>query len=114
MSDEPPTQDAIAEEQRRLDRLRRLSDVTCALLSQSRIPRREATALVAQARREALALFPDKAEVFDLVLAPRFQRILHERWPAGRVLPFPPGRDRAYRLTRVKSRITPSRSKKTK
>jgi hypothetical protein len=82
VSDEPPTPAAIAEEQRRLDRLRRLADVTCAVLRQARISRREGEALVAQARREALALFPDKAGVFDLVLAPRFRRILDERWPA--------------------------------
>jgi hypothetical protein len=89
VSDEPPTQDDIAEEQRRLDRLRRLADVTCAVLSQARISRGEAESLVAQARGEAVALFPDKADVFDLVLAPRFRRILDERWPAERrVLPF--------------------------
>jgi hypothetical protein len=88
LSDEPPTQDAIAEEQRRLDRLRRRTDLTCALLRQAQVSRPEAQALVAQARAEALALFPDKAQVFDLVLAPRFQRILDERWPQGRVLPF--------------------------
>ncbi len=84
-SDEtPPPPDAIAEEQRRLDRLRRLTDLTCALLRQARMPRHEALALVAATRREALALFPDKAAVFDLVLAPRFQRIVDERWPPGR------------------------------
>jgi hypothetical protein len=90
VSHEPPTQEAIAEEQRRLDRLRRLADVTCALLRQTRMSRREAEALVGQTRREALALFPDKADVFDLVLAPRFRRILDERWPGehGRLLPF--------------------------
>ncbi len=90
MSDETPGADAIAEEQRRLDRLRRMVDVTCSLLRQASMPRREAETLVAQTRREALALFPDKAEVFDLVLAPRFRRILDERWPSprGRVLPF--------------------------
>lgn len=90
MNDEPPTQDAIEEEQRRLDRLRRLADVACALLRQTRMSRREAEALVGQTRREALALFPDKADVFDLVLAPRFRRILDERWPGahGRLLPF--------------------------
>lgn len=88
MSDGPPTEDAIAEEQRRLDRLRRQTDIVSALLRQAGMSRQEAEALVAQTRAEALALFPDKADVFDLVLAPRFRRILEERWPAGRVLPF--------------------------
>ncbi len=85
-----PDPEAVAEEQRRLDRLRRMVDITCALLRQASLSRREAEALVAQARREALRLFPDKAGVFDLVLAPRFARILDERWPAARsrLLPF--------------------------
>jgi hypothetical protein len=93
MSDDgKPDPQAVAEEQRRLDRLRRLVDVTCAVLRQTNGPRAEAEALVAAARQQALALFPDKADVFDLVLAPRFRRILEERWPAQRrVLPFRSG-----------------------
>jgi hypothetical protein len=70
-----------AEEQRRADRLRRVVDVACALLRQGRFSRAEAEAIVAQARARALELFPDKGDVFDLVLAPRFRRILEERWP---------------------------------
>ena len=64
-----PDPDAVAEEQRRADRLRRTVDVTCALLRQGRLAR---------------------ADVFDLVLAPRFRRILDECCPrpGGRVLPF--------------------------
>ncbi len=83
---------AIAEEQQRLDKLRRTVDVTCALLRQAVLTREEALALVAAARRDALELFPDKGDVFDLVIAPRMERILRERWPPGgsRVLPFRP------------------------
>jgi len=90
VSDETPAPEAVAEEQRRLDRLRRLVDVTCAVLRQAKLSRPEAERLVAHTRREALELFPEKAEVFELVLAPRFRRILDERWPAtrGRLLPF--------------------------
>jgi hypothetical protein len=84
-----PDPAAVAEEQRRLDRLRRTVDVTCAVLRQAELTRAEARSLVAAARREALALFPDKGGVFDLVIAPRMERILRERWPpGGRVLPF--------------------------
>jgi hypothetical protein len=94
--DEPPDPEAVAEEQRRLDRLRRVVDVTCALLRQPRVSRDEAVELVAVARRQTLELFPEKAGVFDLVLAPRFQRILDERWPPrpdppARILPFRKG-----------------------
>jgi hypothetical protein len=93
MPPEEPDPEALAEEQRRLDRLRRLVDVTCAVLWQSELTRRQAEELVAAARREALSLFPEKDEVFELVIAPRFRRILDERWPAEPgfvVLPFPP------------------------
>ncbi|HVO09265.1 MAG TPA: hypothetical protein VMX54_00815 [Vicinamibacteria bacterium] len=93
-SSDLPDPAAIAEEQRRLDRLRRTVDVTCALLRQAALTRREAEHLVAAARRDALELFPDKGEVFDLVIAPRLERILEERWPARppRVLEFRPRR----------------------
>jgi len=85
-----PDPAAVAEEQRRLDRLRRTVDVTCALLRQADLTRAEAESLAAAARRAALELFPDKGDVFDLVIVPRMERILRERWPPGgtRVLPF--------------------------
>ena len=87
-----PDPEALADEQRRADRLRRTVDVTCALLRQGRLGRAEAESLVAFAREQALALFPDGGDVFDLVLAPRFGRILDECCPraGGRVLPFRP------------------------
>jgi hypothetical protein len=69
---------AIAEEQARADRLRRAVDVACAVLRQGGLSRAEAEALVADTRRFALGLFPGKEDVFDLVLAPRFRRIVEE------------------------------------
>jgi hypothetical protein len=89
MSPEPDPAD-VAEELRRADRLRRIVDVACAVLRQGRLPRAEGEALVAETRRRALELFPGKEEVFDLVLAPRFRRILDEfsRPAAARVLTF--------------------------
>jgi hypothetical protein len=69
---------AVAEEQARADRLRRTVDVACAVLRQGQLSREEAEALVADTRRRALALFPGKEDVFDLVLAPRFERIMDE------------------------------------
>jgi hypothetical protein len=88
-----PRDETLADEQRRLDRLRRVVDVTCALLRQPRLTQDDAAEAVAVARRQVLELFPGKEDVFELVLAPRFQRILDERWPPrpaqpARVLPF--------------------------
>ena len=86
-------QDAINEEQRRLRELRVTVDLTASVIAQGRLGRAEAEALVAATRERALALFPDKAATFDLVLAPRFARLLEEFAPPaaaarGRVLPF--------------------------
>jgi len=75
---------AIAEERRRADRLRRTVDVACAWLRQARPPRHEAEAVVAFTKERVLGLFPDKEEVWRLVLAPRFARILDEFCGRGR------------------------------
>lgn len=82
--------EAVADERRRADALRRTVDVACALLRQSRLTRAEAESVVAFTRARVLELFPGKEDVFDLVLAPRFARILDEFCtPArSRVLPF--------------------------
>jgi hypothetical protein len=82
---------AVAEEERRADVLRRAVDVAAAVIRQGRLSRAEAEVLVAEVRRRALELFPGKESVFDLVLAPRFARLLDEFTPAraARVLPFP-------------------------
>jgi hypothetical protein len=83
---------ATAEEQRRADRLRRAVDVACALLRQGGLTRGEGKAVVALARAQALKLFPGKGDVFDLVVAPRFARILDEFCP--------PPRERVQRVPR--------------
>jgi hypothetical protein len=79
-----------AEERRRLRLLRTVVDLTTNVLAQGRLTRPEAEALVAAARRRALELFPDKASTYDLILAPRFARLMEEFAlpPAGNVVPF--------------------------
>lgn len=79
--------------------LRASVDLACAVLRQERLTRGEAEELVAALRRRAVELFPGKGHVFDLVLAPRLQRIIDEVFPApppARVLPFR-GRRRKHR-----------------
>ena len=71
--------------------LRTSVDLACAVLRQGRLSRSEAEEIVAATRRRALELFPEKGHVFDLVLAPRLQRIMDEVLPVpppARVLPF--------------------------
>jgi hypothetical protein len=82
---------ALADERRRLRRLRMIADLTANVLAQGRLTRTEAEQLVAAARDAALSLFPDKGGTFDLILAPRFARLMNEFAPAPRalrVLPF--------------------------
>ncbi len=80
--------EAVAAETRRADALRRTVDVASALLRQARFTREEAESVVALTRKRALELFPGKEDVWGLVLAPRFARILDEfcAGPSARVL----------------------------
>jgi len=80
----------VTEESRRLRQLRMVVDFTANVLAQGRLPRTEAEELVAAARRNVLQLFPDKEDTYELILAPRFARLLDEYTPvaAQKVLPF--------------------------
>jgi hypothetical protein len=73
----PPGYDA-AEEQRRARQLRLIVDLTSSVIVQGGLSNAEAEALVAATRRRALELFPGKEDTFDLVLAPRFARLIRE------------------------------------
>jgi hypothetical protein len=90
-SKDGPDPAAVEEERRRVRQLRASVDLTCAVLRQGDHTRDEAEELVAALRHRALELFPGKGHVFDLVLAPRLQRIIDEvlpEAPPARVLPF--------------------------
>lgn len=79
--EDPSRTPAIQEEARRARRAQVMADLTCALLSQTRdLSLGEALALMADARRAVLRLFPDKEPVFDLLYRPRFLRIVVERF----------------------------------
>jgi hypothetical protein len=89
VSDPEPGPDPEADERRRLRLLRTVVDLTTNVLAQGGMTRPEAEALVAATRHRALELFPDKASTYDLILAPRFARLMDEFAPrAANVLPF--------------------------
>jgi hypothetical protein len=69
---------ALADEARRLRMLRLIVDLTGNVLLQGGLGREEAQALVRAARARVLELFPDKEAVYELVLAPRFARLIEE------------------------------------
>jgi len=74
-----PFDHAILEEQVRMNRLRTTVDVAAYCLRGVSLSRDEALDIIEHTRREVLKLCPGKEKVFDLVLRPRFMRILDER-----------------------------------
>jgi hypothetical protein len=53
-------------------------DLTCNVLMQQPMTRRQAETLVAATRQRILELFPDKEQTYELILAPRFARLMNE------------------------------------
>jgi hypothetical protein len=64
------------DEARRLRRLRAIVDLTCSVRAQEPMELDEAERLVAAARARILELFPDKEQTYELILAPRFARLV--------------------------------------
>ena len=69
----------IREEQLCMMRLRRLVDITVYWLAHASFSREDALSIIEHARSEILKLCPGKEAVFELVLRPRFMRIINER-----------------------------------
>jgi hypothetical protein len=72
--------DEAEEENRRIRTLRLLVDFSLAYLAQTKLPLEEAQAVVEGVKKQALRLFPDKEETFDLIYLPRFRRLLREKY----------------------------------
>jgi hypothetical protein len=70
----------ILEEARKVRRLQVVVGLAMSVIADSDTAVEEAAALVAATRRYALTLFPDKAATYDLIYAPRFQRLMTERF----------------------------------
>ena len=78
METNQPTHEEIEDERRRVRRVRRIVDFTCAMIAQGRLPRHDAEALVNAARARILELFPGREQTYEIVCAPRFRRMLDE------------------------------------
>ena len=72
--------DPLLEEEKRIRRLRLLVNLAQGVLMQADLSLREAFAILRSTRKAALALFPDKGEVYDLIYTPRLMRIIRERF----------------------------------
>ena len=72
---------ALHDEQRRIRQLRLLVDITAQVLAEDEhLSFCEALRLVEAARTAARRLFPDKEDTFDIVVRPRLERIVLERF----------------------------------
>jgi len=70
----------IEDENRRIRRLQIMMNMVISVLSQEDLTYDEASELAVNAKRAALAMFPDKELAYDLLYKPRLQRVLRERF----------------------------------
>ena len=70
----------ILEEGEKVRRLQVTVDLALNIIRQTDIRVEEASQLAASVRRKAITLFPDKGETYDLIYAPRFQRLFKEKY----------------------------------
>ncbi len=69
------------EERRKLRRLQVMMNMVMSVISQDQdLTVEEAAELVANAKRAALAMFPDKEFAYDILYRPRLQRLMAERF----------------------------------
>ena len=84
MSASPELQGLIEEEKKKIRRLRLLVDLTMSVLYQdAELTLEEARRMIGGAEKAILNMFPDKQRTFDILLLPRFERVLRERWGVG-------------------------------
>jgi hypothetical protein len=73
-------QDKI-EEQRKIRRLQMMMDMVMSVISQDRsLTVDQAAEMVADTKKAALAMFPDKELAYNIIYKPRFQRLMRERY----------------------------------
>jgi hypothetical protein len=69
------------EERRKLRRLQVMMNMVMSVISQDEgLTVEEAAELAGNAKRAALALFPDKEFAYDILYKPRLQRLMAERF----------------------------------
>lgn len=69
------------EEQRKIRRLQLMMNMVMSVISQDEnLTVDEASQMIADSKRAALAMFPDKELAYNLIYKPRFQRLMRERY----------------------------------
>lgn len=75
------TPEELQDEQRKLRRLQIMVNMVMSVIGQDvNLTIDEASEMVADTRRAALAMFPGKELAFDLLYKPRLQRLMRERY----------------------------------
>jgi hypothetical protein len=73
-------QDKI-EEQRKIRRLQMMMDMVMSVISQDgSLTVDQAAEMVADSKKAALAMFPDKELAYNIIYKPRLQRLMRERY----------------------------------
>lgn len=73
-------EDDLLKEEGKIKRLRFVVDFAIEFILAQDISHDHALHIVEAVRKQALQLFPGKEEVFDLIYAPRFKRVLNEKF----------------------------------
>ncbi len=69
------------EESRKIRRLQMMMNMVMSVLCQDEdLTVEQAAELVANSKKAALAMFPDKELAYDLIYRPRLQRLMNERF----------------------------------
>jgi hypothetical protein len=80
----PPTPQSPQEkmeEQRKIRRLQMMMDMVMSVISQDgSLTVDQAAELVADSKKAALAMFPDKELAYNIIYRPRLQRLMRERF----------------------------------
>jgi hypothetical protein len=76
----PTVQEAL-EERRKIRRLQMMMDMVTSVIAQDEsLTYDDAAEMIADSKRAALAMFPDKELAYNLIYKPRFQRLMRERF----------------------------------
>jgi len=76
-----PDAEALAEEQKLIRRMQMMMNMVMQVIAQdASLNVDEASQMIADSRKAALAMFPGKELAYDLIWKPRFQRLMRERF----------------------------------
>jgi hypothetical protein len=77
----PQSAQEKTEEQRKIRRLQMMMDMVMSVISQDgSLTVDQAAELVADSKKAALAMFPDKELAYNIIYKPRLQRLMRERY----------------------------------